>query len=348
MAGWLAAGLGAVLGVTAALGHAELGSAVALAFVLTAVPSLPTTVRPALATMGIRGLAVLVGAALAVLAAGDPVVLGVAIVAAAVFGGLFARVGPTAGLAVVLVAVDVDGAVQWAGHGDPSVAAALWPYAVGALVVGVVWAAWFLAAIVVRVAVRAAARRPAEADGPAVPAVSRPWRARRGHAVRVGVAVAAAVAVARFLPADLVGAHWLITSVLLTVQPAAVDTGMRLAQRLSGNAVGALIAAVLLGLHPAVPVIAVVTVVLFTLAMALRPVNYTWWAVTGPPVLLVISEYPELFPWYEGGVRLGMNLLGAAIVLVVVFGVPMLCRVGLRRGAGDFRDGAESDSVSKI
>ena len=51
--------------------------------------------------------------------------------------------------------------------------------------------------------------------------------------------------------------------------------------------------------------------VLFLLAMALRPVNYTWWAVTGPPVLLVISEYPQLFPWYEGGVRLAMNLAGA-------------------------------------
>jgi hypothetical protein len=39
-----------------------------------------------------------------VFAAGDPVVLGVATIAAAVFGGVFARVGPTAGLAVVLVA----------------------------------------------------------------------------------------------------------------------------------------------------------------------------------------------------------------------------------------------------
>jgi hypothetical protein len=35
-------------------------------------------------------------------------------------------------------------------------------------------------------------------------------------------------------------------------------------------------------------------------------------------------------------------------VLVVVFGVPMLSRVGSRRGAGDFRDDEESDSVSKI
>jgi hypothetical protein len=39
-------------------------------------------------------------------------------------------------------------------------------------------------------------------------------------------------------------------------------------------------------------------------------------------VLLVISEYPHLFPWYEGGVRLGMNVLGAAVVVAVVFLVP--------------------------
>ena len=44
MAAWLAVGLGAILAVSAALGRAELGSAVALGFVLTAVPSLPTTV----------------------------------------------------------------------------------------------------------------------------------------------------------------------------------------------------------------------------------------------------------------------------------------------------------------
>jgi uncharacterized membrane protein YccC len=209
------------------------------------------------------------------------------------------------------------------------------------VVVAIAWAAWFACAEAIR-----ATRREPRAEPTAAARTS--WQARCSHAARVGVAVGAAAVIAAMLPSDLVGGHWLITSVLLTVQPAAVDTGMRLAQRLSGNAVGALIAAVLLGTHPAVPVVAVVTVVLFTLAMALRPVNYTWWAVTGPPVLLVISEYPQLFPWYEGGVRLGMNLLGAAIVLVVVFGVPILSRVGSRRGAGDFRDDEESDSVSKI
>lgn len=343
MAAWLALGLGAILGVSAALGRAELGSAVALGFVLTAVPSLPTTLRPALAIIGIRGLTVLAGATVAVLTAGDPLTLGLATVAAAVCGGLLERVGPTAGLAVVLVGVDV----HRAGHGDASAAAVLWPYAIGVVVVGIAWAAWFACAEAIRARRRDPCAEPAAASRTS-------WQARCSHAARVGVAVGAAVVIAAMLPADLVGGHWLITSVLLTVQPAAVDTGMRLAQRLSGNAVGALIAAVLLGTHPAVPVVAVVTVVLFTLAMALRPVNYTWWAVTGPPVLLVISEYPQLFPWYEGGVRLAMNLAGAVIVLAVVFGFPMLGRlptlgrIGSRRRAGDFPDDENSDSVYKI
>lgn len=333
MAAWLAAGLGAILAVSAALGRAELGSAVALSFVLTAVPSLPTTLRPALATMGIRGAAVLAGAVLAVLSAGHPVALAAATIAAAVCGGLLHRIGPTAGLAVVLVAVDA--------HDQPLSPTTLVPYVVGVLVVLAAWSAWFACARAL-----AAARRETPQD--AVDSRSRSWRESSGHAARVGVAVAAAVGLAALLPADMVGGHWLITSVLLTVQPAAADTGVRLAQRLSGNTVGAVIAAVLLGTHPSVPVVAVVTVILFTLAMALRPVNYTWWAVTGPPVLLVISEYPQLFPWYEGGVRLAMNLAGAVIVLAVVFGAPAVSAIRSRRGRDDFRDHAISDSVYKI
>lgn len=330
MAVWLAGGLGAILAATAAFGYPELGSAMGLAFVLTAVPSLPPTWRAAATTLAIRALVVIIGALLAMLTLGSPSALAAATVATAVCGGLLTRVGPTATLAVVLVAVDVP-AIGGAGR--------LLPYLCGALVVAVVWTAWFLCAQTLR--------RRRGAPAPTALPSGRAWRESWPHAVRVGVAVAAAVGLAGLLPDDLVGAHWLVTSVVLTVQPAAGDTGMRLAQRLSGNTVGALIAAVLLGTHPPTPVVAVVTVALFTLAMALRPVNYTWWAVTGPPVLLVISEYPQLFPWYEGGVRLAMNLAGAVIVLVVVFGAPALTRKVFRTGS-DFPEAVPEVSVYKI
>lgn len=301
----LALALGAILLVPAMAGHAESGSAVALGFVLTAVPELPTTCRAAAQTMGVRAATVVLCGVIVVLSTPYPAVLLAVTVAAAMFGALVARVGATAGLAVVLLAIDVNGARGLS---------ALWPYALGAAVVFAAWAVWF----------GFARRRVDEHEAPrAAPSME--------HALRVGVAVGVAASAVTLLPVDLVGGHWLVTSVLLTIQPTRSQTGKRLAQRLSGNAVGAVIAALLLGAQAPAPVTVGATVVLFMLAMALRPVNYTWWAITGPPVLLVVSEYPRLFPWYEGGIRLAMNLAGAVIVAVVVFAIPTLVRVYRRR-----------------
>ncbi|KAA0075760.1 FUSC family protein [Mycolicibacterium sp. P9-64] len=307
MAAWLAAALCAILVASDALGHAEWGSSVALGFVLTAVPSLPEQLRGALATVAVRGLTLVVAAVVVALTAASPIAHGVTIVVAAVFGALVERVGATAGLAVVLIAVDAG---TTAGATSP------WPYAAGAVAVTAAWLGWCACARVFQPDRRADSEPPPSAVGVAC-----------GHAIRVGVAVGCAVVIAGLLPDDLVGGHWLITSVLLTIQPRRAQTGVRMAQRLSGNTVGAGIAAVILGAQPPAPVVVAVTMILFVLAMALRPVNYTWWAVTGPPVLLVISEYPGLFPWYEGGIRLAMNLAGAVIVLVVVFGTAWLIRL---------------------
>lgn len=306
MAAWLAVALCTILVVSGARGHAEWGSAVALGFVLTAVPSHPQQLRGGLGTVAVRGLTLITAAFVVVLTAGSPMAHGTAIVAAAVFGALLERVGPTAGLAVVLISLDSGVTAA------PSMWA-LWPYATGTLAALVAWLAWWSCAQMFQ--------RDRSTDDESTPGAS---TVARGHAVRVGIAVGAAVVVAGLLPDDLVGGHWLITSVLLTIQPLQSQTGVRIAQRLSGNTVGAVIAAAVLGVQPPAPVVVAVTLILFLLAMALRPVNYTWWAITGPPVLLVISEYPGLFPWYEGGVRLVMNLAGALIVLVVVFGAAWL------------------------
>lgn len=304
MAVALGVALGAAVVLPAWSGHAQWGSAVGLGFVLTAVPTLPLSLRPSIITIAARAAAVLAGAAAVVVTAGHPVALAVATVAAAVAGALIGVVGPTAALAVVLIALDTGAEMAWTQ---------IPVYGLGAAAVPVAWAVWASA--------RRLSRRPVAARPEASPVAGRP-----AHAVRVGVAVAVAVcaafAVEQVLPDGVVGAHWLVTCVVLTVQPVSTQTGVRLAQRLSGNTVGAVIAAVLLGAHLPGVVVVGATVALFVTAMALRPVNYTWWAVTGPPVLLVISEYPHRFPWYEGGVRLGMNLAGAAVVVTVVFVAP--------------------------
>lgn len=309
MAAALGVALGAGLALPAWSGHAELGSAIGLGFVLTAVPTLPVSLRAMAATVWARGLCVVGGAVAVVLTGSHQTALAVATVAAAVIGAFLRLVGPTAALAVVLIAVDTG-----AFHGAPVGWVDVPVYALGALAVPVAWGLW--------AALRAMARRPPLTVPESTPA----GEGRHVHAARVGAAVAIAItgafALAAALPTGAVGAHWLVTCVVLTIQPGAAQTGVRLAQRLSGNTVGAVIAAALLGTHLPVVAVLAATVVLFTTAMALRPVNYTWWAVTGPPVLLVISEYPHVFPWYEGGVRLVMNLLGAAVVVMVVFAIP--------------------------
>ncbi|BBX93424.1 FUSC family protein [Mycolicibacterium boenickei] len=308
MAAALAVGLGVILCGTVLSGRAEWGSAIGLGFVLTAVPEIPTAWRPALHTMAVRAATVMAVGAL-VVGMHNAVALAALTVAASIAGALVPGVGATAGLAVVLISIDLD-----RGAAGPT---ALCPYLVGIVIVFVGWMVWFA---VSRLRHRGE-DEPTSASGPAGAA----------HAVRVGVAVGLAVLLATLLPAGMVGGHWLVTSVLLTIQPTQSRTGQRLAQRLSGNAVGAVIAAALLGAHPPAPVMIGLTVLLFLLAMALRPVNYTWWAITGPPVLLVISEYPELFPWYEGAVRLAMNIAGAVIVLLVVFVAPLMAPMWLRQ-----------------
>ncbi|MGW0162578.1 FUSC family protein [Mycobacterium sp. NPDC003323] len=302
----LAVALGAVFVVCDALGRSAAGAAIALGVVLTAVPGIPDSVDEAARVIGVRTVAIGLGTLTVLACDGHEVLLGVATVLAAMLGAVIPRLGPTAALTVVLVAMHMQRA------GDPPAVL----YLSGSAVVCV--------AAAVPLAI-SALRRSADV----VPSSkSRPGPAWE-HVAGMGAAVAVAAAAAALVPEDVVGAHWLITGVVLSIQADTAATGIRLAQRLSGNLVGAVLAAVILAATPAAPVVIAIVVVLFWLAMALRPVNYTWWAVTGPPVLLLTSEYPAIFPWYEGGVRLAMNIAGALIVVVVVFGIPR-CRRLLR------------------
>jgi hypothetical protein len=303
MAACLATILGAILAGSAAVGHEKLGAEVALAFLLTAVPSLPQQLRAGLEVIAVRGVTVLCGTLVVMLTDGFPVLRGIAIVAAAMLGARVDWIGPTAGLAVILPTVHFDGAIP----SPQMVLFALWPYAAGPLAVAVAWSSGL-----------AITRAGKSGDDP--PRSIPPPDSPHGHALRVGVALTLALVLVHQLPASLPGTHWLITSVLLTIQPRPHQTRLRMAQRLSGNTLGAVIAAVVLGCQPPVPVVIVAVTVLYFLATALRGMNYTWWAVMGPPALLMVSEYPALFPWYEGAIRVGMNLAGSAIVALIVFG----------------------------
>lgn len=296
MAAALAVALGAVFVVCDLWGHPAAGAAVALGFVLTAVPVIPQTLRAAADVLALRTTAVAVGAGVVLVCGGNTLVLAGWTVGAAMLGAVLPKLGATAALAIVLIDLHSGRLGEAPALPLPVL------YLSGA---AVVWVAVLVS--------RFAATDSDEA---------RPRPAGRSHVAAMGVAVALATVAAAAVPEDVVGAHWLVTSVILSIQSDPSATGLRLAQRLSGNLVGAVLAAAILAAHPATVVLVAAIVGLFLLAMALRPVNYTWWAVAGPPVLLLTSEYPAVFPWYEGGVRLLMNVVGAVIVVAVVFGVP--------------------------
>ncbi|MGV9633061.1 FUSC family protein [Nocardia rhamnosiphila] len=312
MASALACALGAVFVACSAVGRVEWGSAIALGFVLTAVPSLPDTPGQLLETVAFRAAAVLGGGLTALVGAAHTGLVACAAVIAAMMGAVVPRIGATAALAVVLIAVH---------SGQDSIAAPIsfvLPYMIGAVVVLAASMTWFA----IR---RLVGRRPCRSVE-RLPRVPQWSLSTVAHTSRVGLAVTLAIACAALVPDDVVGGHWLVTCVVLTIQPDSTATGIRLVQRLSGNTISAILAAVILAGHPSVMVLVPATVLLFLLATALRPVNYIWWAATGPAVLLLISEYPEVFPWYEGAVRLVMNFAGATIVVLVVFGLPLTIR----------------------
>jgi len=97
---------------------------------------------------------------------------------------------------------------------------------------------------------------------------------------------------------------------------------------------------VVLGAQPPAQVVIAVTMILFFLWRGFATGEYNVVAVT-------VHQYAghrrvsRTVPVYEGGIRLAMNLAGALIVLVVVFGASWLVRHRV------YAEG-KIDSVSKI
>ncbi|MEE6287340.1 FUSC family protein [Georgenia sp. MJ173] len=276
-----------------------------LAMILVALPSIPTAPSAAARTLLTRTGAVVAASLLASATGGDERAVALGIVAAAAVGFTVPLIGSTAALALLMLGLrvaTVPGSTPVPG---------LWELA-GAGVVAV-------ATVLTRLG------RP----GPIVPVLPPSPDAERAWTLRRVVAVALAVLLAAASPLGVYGGHWLITAVLLSVRPTPAATRLRLAQRLLGNTVAAVLVAVLMGVGAGAVTLAGVVAVLTVLAFALRPVSYLWWAVTAPPVLLIVGDFPATHNWYEGMVRVALNVVGAVIVLLVCHPPPARPRRGL-------------------
>ncbi|GAA4287246.1 FUSC family protein [Georgenia daeguensis] len=292
----LAVGVGGTLLTGALTGRTDAAARAVLAMILVALPSIPVAPPAAARTLLVRTGTVALASVVVAALGGDPTAVAASVVVAAGLGFRVPAVGTTAALALLLLGVRSH---MTSGPAD-------------------VPAVWELAGAVV-VALAALAVRLLPAGGRGVAAGSPDPAARPSWTVRRTAAVGVAVALAVLSPLGLYGGHWLVTAVLLSVRPTPAATRARVAQRLVGNTVAALLVAVLMGAGPSVATMGLVAGGLAFLAFALRPVNYVWWAVTAPPVLLIAGDFPQTHGWYEGMVRVGLNVVGVGVVMLVCY-----------------------------
>jgi hypothetical protein len=295
-------------------GLIEPAAHMALAIILVSLPAIPEPGREALHAICIRTASIVAAAILIHVVGAHGFATAVLILAAAVFGALVPQAGPTPALALLLLGARADQAGFVTVPG-------LWELAGGAAVAAVT--ALRLLSRQAHLLTLAGGWHSGPLQSPVKVKESRPrssiaedvqWSAIQ-FILRLASAVTIAMVVAMVSGLGLFGGHWLVTAVLLSAQRTASFTRLRLAQRLLGNTVAALLVALLMAVGPNLLVMVAVAVTLFFLAFSLRPINYLWWAMTAPPVLLIVSSFPLSHDWYEGAIRVSLNIVGALIVL---------------------------------
>ncbi|MEU1818905.1 FUSC family protein [Streptomyces roseifaciens] len=303
-------------------GHPGTGATAALCAVLMAMPLPPGAgTAERVRHLAARGLWV-TAAGIYVASAGRSVAaLAPGVAAAACAGALLPRVGTTAALAVLLFGITGEGG-----------SLSQWPGVVQA--VGCAWTALLLLPRPwrTRFAGDGAGRNPRALPGPggttgaggheSAPAdlrTSAPPRARGRlirHAVRTGTLTGAVTAVTGWQGSLWGQGHWLVTSLLLSLQPTGRETRTKAVKRLVGNALGGAVAALLLLCRPGPAAVAVLVGVSGAVAYTFRPANYAYWSLASPVLLLLLSDYDCPLPWWAAVVRVGMVLSGGAVAVL--------------------------------
>ncbi|WP_327122736.1 FUSC family protein [Streptomyces sp. NBC_01727] len=107
--------------------------------------------------------------------------------------------------------------------------------------------------------------------------------------------------------------HWLVTGILLSLRPTPEATQAKARQRIVGNTLGGIAAALVLLTHPGPWAVTATVAATSTLAYALRPANYLYWCLAFPLLLLLLTDFDRPTPWYTAAVRAGLVLVGAVV-----------------------------------
>ncbi|WP_026313470.1 FUSC family protein [Actinomadura flavalba] len=136
------------------------------------------------------------------------------------------------------------------------------------------------------------------------------------QSTRVGLAVAVAMALTAAL--KLAHGHWMTITVMQGTRHTYGETVTGLMQRVGGTVAGSAVAAVLLALVPGKLAASLVLFVFATLAFTLKPVNFTFWALFGTPLAMMLLDFSTPSTWTAAAERIALTLAGAALVFLAV------------------------------
>ena len=134
------------------------------------------------------------------------------------------------------------------------------------------------------------------------------------HAVRMGLGVAAAMALATGL--KLTYGHWLTITVLLSLRDSYGDTVKRVVKRVGGTTVGAIVAALALAVAPGEVTLVVLIFIGALLGFTFRTANHAYWMMFGTPMIMLLVDFSNALSWSAAAWRIGLTLAGGLIALV--------------------------------
>ncbi|SPT60469.1 FUSC family protein [Actinomadura madurae] len=132
------------------------------------------------------------------------------------------------------------------------------------------------------------------------------------------VFVTALVSMALAAAFEIPHGHWMTITAMLSLRATYGETVERLVQRVGGTAAGSVVAAVILTLAPGEITIAL-TVLCFAVAgFAMKPVNYSYWALFGTPLAMLLLDFSTPADWRTAGERIGLTFAGTLMAYLAV------------------------------
>ncbi|WP_242883247.1 FUSC family protein [Actinomadura litoris] len=112
--------------------------------------------------------------------------------------------------------------------------------------------------------------------------------------------------------------HWMTITAMLSLRASYGETVDRLVQRVGGTAAGSVVAALLLTLAPGRPTTALIVFCFALAGFALRPVNFTYWALFGTPLAMLLLDFTVPADWRTAGERIGLTFAGTLLSFLAV------------------------------